>query len=399
MNRHLSGVVIAVFAAAMLFTAPALTDHRPGNVVVMGGTISQTGRYVEPAGRIHNGQKLFVEELNARGGLLGHKVVLKTYDDKSDRRAAIELYQRLITEDKVDLILGPYGSPLNDTVANVMERYKQPYVAHGTNPVIYERGRRYVFRNVGTIAGKNENGALYIAKKIGVKRIAIVTEAIRSRRAVVGIQNWSKKNGLKVVLTERYREDQTVFTGVLQRIGTSGAEAIFMIGRFNDTVGLIRQLRELKINVKMFYAAVGPAIPKFTEVLGSAAEYVVGFSQWEPKPNLGHPGIAEFIENYQRRFGETPNYHAAGGYAAMQILAAAVERAGSFDPGKVREALTSILVYTIRGPYKANERGFSTPIEALTFQIQNGKRVILWPEHVAGGKFLPIPKWEDRAKK
>ncbi len=149
----------------------------------------------------------------------------------------------------------------------------------------------------------------------------------------------------------------------------------------------------------MYFASIAPALPKFVEELGSAAEYVVGLSQWEPKPILGHPGIKEFIENYERRFGKTPNYHAAGGYSALQIFAAAVKRAGSFDPEKVREALTSILVYTIRGPYKANEQGFSAPIEALTIQIQKGERVIVSPAHQAEAKFLPMPKWEDRAKK
>ena len=169
--------------------------------------------------------------------------------------------------------------------------------------------------------------------------------------------------------------------------------------RFDDTVAQLRQLRELNINLKMYKAAVGPALPKFIKELGSAAEYVVGVSMWEPKPILGHPGVKEFIENYERRFGETPNYHAAGGYSALQIFAAAVKRAGSFEPEKVREALASILVYTIRGPYKANEQGFSTPIAWLTFQIQNGKRVIVWPAHQAEAKFLLMPKWEDRAKK
>ncbi len=83
----------------------------------------------------------------------------------------------------------------------------------------------------------------------------------------------------------------------------------------------------------------------------------------------------------------------------MQIFVAAVKKANSFDPKKIRDALASILVYTIRGPYKATERGFSIHAEALTFQIQNGKRVIVWPPHIAEAKVLPMPKWEDRAKK
>ena len=401
MSKHLTGVMVAVLAAAMLYPAPALADHRPGNVVVMGVTSSFTGRYIEPAGRIHNGQKLYVEELNARGGLLGHKIELKIYDDKSDKRTAIELYQKLITEDKVDLLLGPYSSYLNDAVANVMERYKQPYVAQGSNPVIYERGRRYVFRNVMPITRDLQKGVQHLAKKIGVTRIAIISRTDVAGRGgeFLGAQEWAKKLGLDIVLQERYRKEQTDFAGLLRRIEATGAEAIFAVSRFRDSVALIRQLRELNVKMKMFYAAVGPALPKFVKELGSTAEYVMGFSMWEPNPVLGHPGIKEFIENYERRFGVTPNYHASGGYSAMQIFVAAVKRAGSFDPEKIRDALTSILVYTIRGPYKANEHGFSTPIEALTFQIQNGKRVILWPEHMAEGKFLPMPKWEERAKK
>ena len=119
-------VKVAALAAAatMHYPAPAFADHRPGNVVVMGGTVSQTGRLVEAAGRQHNGVKLYVEELNARSGLLGHKIELKIYDDKSDKRTAVELYEKLITEDKVDLILGPYSSFINDAAANVMERYR-----------------------------------------------------------------------------------------------------------------------------------------------------------------------------------------------------------------------------------------------------------------------------------
>ncbi len=91
MNKHLSGVVVAVLAAAVLLTTPASADHRPGNVVVMGGTTSMTGRYAQPAGRQYNGIKLNVDELNARGGLLGHKVELNIYDDKSKKRPIIEL--------------------------------------------------------------------------------------------------------------------------------------------------------------------------------------------------------------------------------------------------------------------------------------------------------------------
>ncbi len=397
MQKHL---IVALALSTLLVGGTSLADHRPGNVVVMGGTTSMTGRYVEPAGRIHNGQKLYVEELNAGGGLLGHKVELKFYDDKSDKRTAIELYQKLITEDKVDLVLGPYSSNLADGVAHVMERYKRPFITPGaSSPVIWQRGRKYVFSAPIVIAPDRQKGALHFAAQIGVKRIAIIGEgSLFPRQATEGVLKWAKKLDLKVVLLESYRKGQTDFTAVLQRIKASGAEAIFSNGYYNDTVTQTRQLRELNINVKMFAATVGPAVAKFVKELGSTAEFVVGSTQWEPKPVLGHPGMKAFIDSYEKRYGVMPNYHAAGGYSAMQILEAAVKEAGSFDPEKVREALASITVQAVRGRWKANGQGLSS-IEPITIQIQNGERVIVWPAHQAEAKVLPMPKWEDRAKK
>ncbi len=394
MNTHLSAVMVAVLA-----TAPAFADHRPGNVVVMGGTLSLSGRYAEPAGRYLNAKKLYVEELNERGGLLSHKVELRIVDDGSDRRTAIELYQKLISEDKVDLLLGPYSSAITDPVANVMERYKRPFVASGgSSKAIFERGRKYVFGPPRAIAQDYQKGALHIAKELGVKRIAIIGEgSLFPRQTTEGALEWAKKLGLEVVFLQSYHKDQTDFTALLKRIEAGGAEAIFSNSYFADSVAQLREMRQLNLNLKMFAATIGPALPKFVKALGGTAEFALGFSQWEPKPALGHPGINAFIENYQKRYGVKPNYHAALGYAEMQIVEAAVKDAGSFDAQKVRDAMASMAAKTITGHYKADPRGVS-PGEGLTFQIQNGQRLIVWPKHLAEAKYiLPMPPWEERA--
>ncbi len=93
-----------------------------------------------------------------------------------------------------------------------------------------------------------------------------------------------------------------------------------------------------------------------------------------------------------------PTYHVTYGYSGLQIMEAAVKEAGSFEPEKIRDVLASISVLTIRGLYKANEQGMS-PVVSVAFQIQNGKRLLVWPEHVAQTKVLLMPRWEDRAKK
>ncbi len=320
MRRCLIGMIIATLAAAALYAGTAFADHRPGNLVVMGGTLSLTGRYTKPSRRFYNARKMYVDELNARGGLLGHRVELRILDDKSDRRTAIELYQKLITQDKVDLLMGPYSSSLGDAVANVMERYKRPFVTTGSSKVIWQRGRKYVF-NQNAVAQNYQKGALHLAKKLGVKRIAIIGEgSLFGRQVTQGALQWAKKLGLKVVLVESYRKKQTDFTAVLKKINARGAEAIFSNSYFTDSVAQIRQLSKLNINVKIFSGTVGPALSKFVVELGSTAEYVLGFSQWEPKLVLGHPGMKEFIENYEKRYGVKPNYHAAVSYEAIQIM-------------------------------------------------------------------------------
>lgn len=397
--RRLTDLLIAGLTA-VLFAATASADHRPGNVVVMGGTLALSGRYAEPGGRYLNAFKLYVDQLNQRGGLLDHKVELRILDDKSDTRTAIELYERLITQNKVDLVLGPYSSVITDAVANVMEVHKRPFIASGgAAKAIYQRGRKYVFSNVITVAQNYQRGALEIAKEIGVKRIAIIGEgSMLPRQITEGALEWAKKLDLEVVFFQSYHKDEKDFSAVLKKIEDSGAEAILSDSYYADSVAQLRQMRELGINVKMFAGTVGPALPKFVTELGGTAEFVLGFSNWEPKPILGHPGLNEFITNYEGRYGVKPNYHAARGYTSLQILEAAVKTAGSFDPEKLRSAMASVTVETVAGLRMPDAQGLST-IEGLTFQIQNGQRVIVWPKRIAEAKYiLPMPKWDERLK-
>jgi branched-chain amino acid transport system substrate-binding protein len=127
---------------------------------------------------------------------------------------------------------------------------------------------------------------------------------------------------------------------------------------------------------------------------------VLGFSQWEPKPAvLKNPGMDEYISAYEKRFGETPNYHAAGAYAAFEILEAAVKKAGSFDRHKVWQTLRELKFTSMYGTFKVNEINMNQH-EGVTFQILEGERKIVWPKEIAEVKAqLPMPRWEDRAKR
>lgn len=391
-------LVVVVAGAALLIPGHGWAHHRGDNTVVIGGALSITGRFAEPAGRFYNSITMYVDQLNARGGLLGHKVVLRLLDDKSDKQTSIKLFEKLITQDKVDHVLGPYSSGITDAVANVTERYHYPFIAHGAaSSVIWEKGRKYIF-NIIDIAENYQKGAMYMAKDIGVKRIAIIGEdSLFPRMSRKGAEKWAKKLGIKVVLAENYpTRKQGDYTALLEKIKARRAEAIFSNSYFADASAQIRQLRELGINMKMFAGTVGPGLPRFAKELGPTAEYVLGFSQWEPVMALGHPGMKEFIDAYQKRYGEKPNYHAGQTWAMMEVFEAAVKKAGEFNNEKLRDALATIDVTTVIGKYHVNAQGLNSH-EGLTFQIQEGKRVIVYPPKLAEAKpRLPMPAWKDR---
>ncbi len=395
MKRRLTYALVGVASVAALTISTTVPAQ---DTVLIGGAISQTGRYSEPAGRMLNSVKLYVKQLNERGGLLGKKVELLMMDDKSDKQTSIKLYEKLITDDKVDLLLAPYSSGITDAVANVNERYKMPIVAYGAaSSVIWQRGRKYIF-NIIDIAENYQKGALHLAKDIGVKRIAIIGEdSLFPRMSRKGAEMWAERLGIEVVLAENYStRRQGDYTALLQKIKSLGAEAILSNSYFDDAAAQIRQLKEQNINLKMFASTVGPGLPRFAKDLGPTAEYVLGFSQWEPVLALGHKGMGDFIDAYEAEYGVPPNYHAGTAYAAMQVFEAAVNTAGSFDNEAVRNALATISLDTVIGHYKVNEQGLNSH-RGLTFQIQDGKRVIIWPPEMAEGKpRLPMPAWSDR---
>jgi branched-chain amino acid transport system substrate-binding protein len=239
---------------------------------------------------------------------------------------------------------------------------------------------------------------VHLAKQIGVKRAAIIGEdSLFPRQSGKGAADWAKKLGIEIVLQENYPQKQTDFTALLQKIKAAGAEAIFSNSYFADAAAQIRQMREQNLDFKLFAGTVGPGLPAFAEQLGPTAEYVLGFSQWEPLPDvLKHPGMKEFIANYEKRYGEKPNYHAGGAYGALQVTEAAIKKAGSFDKEKLREALASIEVHSIFGRYKVDAKGMNDH-EGVTFQLLKGQRRVVWPEKWAETKAeLPMPEWSKR---
>jgi branched-chain amino acid transport system substrate-binding protein len=390
--RQIAGLTIVLVVAAGLWTpAPAQAPIR------IGASLSLTGTYAALGQNQQRGYQLCAKHVNEKGGLLGRKIGFVLYDDQSQPATGVRLYEKLITQDKVDLVMGPYSSAITEAVANVNEKYKMPMVAPmASTTAIFKKGRKFIFM-VQSPAEVYLEGLIDVAAKKGLKTVAIINEDTLFPKATVqGTIELAKQKGLKVVFVEAYPKGNTDFSAILTKIRAANPDVLGAATYFDDAVAITRQMRELNVNPKVYGVTVGGDLPTFYQLLGRNAEFVYGATQWEVE--LPYPGSKAFLESYTKEYpGVDLSYHSAGGYAGCQVLVDAVKRAGSLDGEKVREAILKTDTKTVYGGFKVDQDGFQLSHKMVMFQWQEGKKVIVWPDELAAGKArFPTPPWSQR---
>ncbi|HUM18326.1 MAG TPA: amino acid ABC transporter substrate-binding protein [Candidatus Nitrosotalea sp.] len=362
----------------------------------IGASLSVTGTYAKPGTQQKEGYDICVDELNAKGGLLGRKIEFVVYDDQSMPATAVKLYEKLITEDKVDAVMGPYSSAVSEAVANVTEKYKKVMVAPlAATTSIFKKGRKYIFMIISPAEVYLE-GLVDMAAKRGLKTVAIINEdTLFPKASAAGTAEAAKKRGMQVVLQEAYPKGNTDFSALLVKIKSLNPDVIAAGTYFDDAIAITRQMKELNVNPKMFGLTVGGDIPEFYDLLKQNAEYVYGSTQWDEA--LPYPGQKEFVGAFTKKFKHEPSYHAAAGYAGCLTYAEAVKRAGTLDADKVRDQLLKMEIRTAFGDYKVDPDGFQIAHKMVMLQWQDGKRVVVWPDDLASGKVrYPTPEWNRR---
>lgn len=399
-KRTLACILASLSISALLCTGAAgvlAADVKP---IMFGASISLSGKYAQTGEHFRRGYELWRKHVNEKGGILGRKVEFIMYDDKSDPTTGVRLYEKLITDDKVDFVLGPYSSAVTFAVSNVTERYKQPMLAAGASSSnIWARGHKYIFMTVAP--GETYlDGAIEIAAKRGLKRIAVIhADSLYTKTfAQVAIEK-AKAAGLTVVYTGAYPQDATDVSALIAQMKAANPEVVLCGTYFQDATLISRQMSEFDVNVKILAQTVGPSLPEFNKNLGKLAEGIAGASQWEAIPTLRYPGIDRFVADFQKTHGYMPTYQAAESYGAMEVFEAAIKKVGSLDREKVRDAFASLDVMTIFGPYKVDDKGVQIAKKALLVQWQQGERKVIWPEEIAPDRIiLPMPAWKDKVK-
>lgn len=382
-------VLASIALAAAAVTSPAFAQAK--DPIRIGIALSETGNLADSAKHYWRGVELWRDQTNAAGGLLGRKVEFVVYDDRSDAATSARLYERLITSDKVDLLVSTIGSAQAATATAVAEKHKRVMInGGGASESIQQRGFKYIFQTAARISAYVD-GIEPLMKKYNVKSMAFVARdyaAARDMEKVVKGQ--AQRNGVNMVMDEYFPSGNVDFSSQIARARQSKPELWVSVGYPNEAIEMMRQFRASNYVPKIFVHN-GVAQEDFVKATGKDGEGAIGMSLYEP--SLKTSGNTEFVKTFKAKYNYEPGYYSSFGYNAVYVLGEAVKKAGTLDQDKLRDTLQTLKLDTVMGKHEVDPKtGMQVGIRGLLVQVQDGKREIIWPEELktAAAK-VPMP--------
>jgi branched-chain amino acid transport system substrate-binding protein len=373
--------------------------------VLLGAAISETGNFAREGVWNQRGYDIWLNWVNDEYG--GIKVGEQTcqaeiiyYDDESDPDTSAQLYERLISEDGVDFVLGPYSSGITMGTSAIAERNGVIMVeAHGASEALFTRGFENLFA-VLTPASYYTESALQALAESGAETMVIANrDEAFSTAAADGAEQWAEDYGLEVLARETYPPDADL-SAIMSKFRELEPDVFVGAGHFNDSIAFVRSAQELGFSPSAMMLTVGPDSPEFAEELGNDANYILGDSQWDrtmPYEDQWFGSASDYADRYETLYGELPPYQAASSTAAALALHLAIEQAGTLDTDAVREALNDLDVDTFYGRINFDETGKNTAKPMVTVQVLDGQALVTAPTDVAGAELVyPMPAWDDR---
>src|SRR2546421_3860713 len=410
MRREKLGVLLAL-TALLAAACGASSGGTPttGAPIVFGAAVSLTGAQSKEGGLTKQGYDLWLDWINQRGGIVvnnvKHPVQIKYEDDQSDPNLSATLVQKLITDEKSQFILGPYGSAATATDAIIVERDGIPMVeANGAAQSIFSHGYKYTF-GVLSPANKYLTGVLDMAATLSPKPTTIAMLAANdnfSLEVAKAVADYAPSKGMQIVFNKSYPAAAPDVSGLISQAKAANPDIVMNSGHLAESIAINKAAKQLGLNAKIFAYSVGPATPDFVSALGADANYVYDGSQWTPqvkyKPSF-YLSVSDYVKAYETKYKSTepPDYHVAESTAGCLAFQKAIENAGSLDPTKVRDALAALDVMTFFGQIKFDSRGINIYKPMVVEQIQNGTHYTVFPASVANGQpQYPTPTWSSR---
>jgi len=405
-------VNLGLFACALVLTLACgggAGSPTTGSTIVLGAPLGLTGSLTKESALTKQGYDLWLDWINKQGGInvdgTKHPVKIKYYDDTSNANQSAVLMQKLITEDKANFLLGPYGSAATATDAAIAEQNQIPMVeANGAAQSIFNQGYKYTF-GVLSPANKYLQGVVDMAATLNPKptRIAMLSADDNfSLEVAQGIVDYAPSKGMQVVLYKKYKNGATTLTAEVQAARGATPDIVLNSGHLAEAIAIHKAAKEQKLNAKIFAYSVGPSTPDFIKSLGKDANFVYDGSQWTPQVKYQpafYLSVADYVAAYKAKYPDQgdPDYHVAESTAACLALQRAIENAKSLDPKKVRDALAALDVTTFYGQIKFDSRGINIYKPMVVEQIQDGAHHTVYPTDVADKQpMYPTPGWDQR---
>jgi branched-chain amino acid transport system substrate-binding protein len=385
--KAITSFLVATILCLSLPVQAQAPEQKP---ILVGTTQSLSGRFQQEATRQLEGLLMWVDDINARGSLLGRKVELIHYDDQSDPNRVAMLYDKLINEHKVDLLIGPYSSELTMRATEVAERNNFPIVtAAASADSIWNRGYRNVF-GIDVPSSNYMDIAVEEAARNGAKTAALFyAEGDFAEDVARGVRREAQKHGIRLVMDRKYSPESMDFKVLGRELIDIESEADVVLGAtyLSDSIAIARSLGSgRRLEVDMVALTVGPALVEFSNMLDGNVNGVTGVVQWLRSVRL--PGAQDFSYRYRQMHGNNPAVHAAIGYSAGQVLEAAVRLGNSTDRDALRQQLRTMRFRSLLGHYKVDETGRQMAKRNYLLQWQDGRRRLVAPENIAESELI-----------
>ncbi|KAA0892614.1 amino acid ABC transporter substrate-binding protein [Pusillimonas sp. ANT_WB101] len=394
-----SALSIALFAALPVSSAQA-QDIVLGASVQLTGPLANTGRYYRDS------YQLAIDKINAAGGVkVGdktEKLALKLYDNQSDVNLSVRQYTELVSQDKVNMLLGPFASNFAIADSAVAEKYKIPMVqGGGASDQIFARNFKYIF---GTLAPASDyfGSTIKMLKQLkpDPKTIALLYADDAFDVSVAnGTRPMLKAAGFDIAMDERYSSDATDFNTLLSQIKSKKVDVVLVAGHETEILNFVRQAKSLAVAPKMYSFTVGVPSEDFRKALGADANYAFGMTAWLPSAKLKDRWFGDaqkFATEYKAKYNYDPDYHAASGVATVETIVQAIENVGTTDPQKVRDELAKIKFDSLYGPIAFQKNG-QISLPQTVIQVQDDKVAEVYDAKgfVQPPKY-PMPAWNAR---
>ena len=393
----LGATAIKALAAALLaaLLAPALAQDSP---VTIGYAIARTGPWSAGAQVTQEPNYImWAEQVNAAGGLnvkgKRRKVELVGFDDRSNMETVVRTYEKLMTSDKVDLILPPWGTGANFAVMPLAQKHGYPMLSPtATGRKLVEMKNPYFFALLQQPDRMMDALAEYMTARHMKTAAVIHVDELFGLEQVTALESSLKSKGIRIVEKKSYPIGVKDLAPVLKAIQALNPDAFISLSYPPDTFLVTGQSKSIGFNPKLFYAAVGTAFPVYRDKMSAATvEGVMGLGTWNPK--MG-PATKGYFDAHVARWKKEPDrWASAHAWAGLQILQQAVAKAG-LDRKAIRNAIASQEFDTIIGKirFKGSEN-VSTP--GVVSQWQNGEFEVVWPpDRATSSALAEKPHWK-----